>query len=77
VSRARFIKTDLELILDERTRRELFSALAMQAILRSHNVASQTDVAQWVRTYADALIALRFMICAALSSYAFRHRHET
>jgi hypothetical protein len=28
--------------MDERTRRELFSALAMQAILGSQNAASQT-----------------------------------
>jgi hypothetical protein len=49
--------------MNERTRRELFSAMAMQAILTSQNAASQTkrmdagEVAQWARTYADALIA--------------------
>ena len=44
-------------------RRELFSAMAMQAILGSQKPASQTEradpsnVAQWARTYADAIIA--------------------
>jgi hypothetical protein len=39
--------------MDERTRRELFSAMAVQAILASQNAASQTDraeptkMAQW------------------------------
>ena len=42
-------------------RRELFSAMAMQAILGSQKPASQTEradpsnVAQWARTYADAI----------------------
>jgi hypothetical protein len=49
--------------MNEQVRRELFSAMAMQAILASHNAASQSEradageVAQWARTYADALIA--------------------
>jgi hypothetical protein len=49
--------------MDERTRRELFSARAMQAILASQSAGSQSEradpgkVAQWARTYADALIA--------------------
>jgi hypothetical protein len=49
--------------MDERTRRELFSAMAMQGILAGQNVASQTarldpgDVARLARTYADILIA--------------------
>jgi hypothetical protein len=54
---------DSERIMDERTRRELFSAMAMQGILASQTAASQSerpdpgDVAQWARTYADVLIA--------------------
>jgi hypothetical protein len=49
--------------MDERTRRELFSAMAMQGILASQSAASQSEpadpgyVAQWARTYADTLIA--------------------
>jgi hypothetical protein len=53
----------LEHMMNEQTRRELFSAMAMQAILAGQNKTSQTEradpgeVAQWARTYADALIA--------------------
>ena len=49
--------------MDERTRRALFSVLAMQGILASQkevNPKDQTrpgEVAQWARAYADALIA--------------------
>ena len=49
--------------MDERTRRELFSALAMQGILASQKEVNQKDqarpgeVAQWARAYVDALIA--------------------
>jgi hypothetical protein len=47
--------------MDERTRRELFSAMAMQGILASQNPDSHGerlgDVVQWARAYADALIA--------------------
>ena len=49
--------------MDERTRRELFSALAMQGILASQMEVNQKDqarsgeVAQWARAYAHALIA--------------------
>jgi hypothetical protein len=49
--------------MDERTRRELFSALAMQGILASERATSENarpdpgEVAQWARTYADVLIA--------------------
>jgi hypothetical protein len=49
--------------MDERTRREIFSAMAMQGILASQCEASHNEqarpgeVAQWARAYADALIA--------------------
>jgi hypothetical protein len=49
--------------MDERTRREIFSAMAMQGILASQNAVSDAarpdpgEVAQWARTYADVLIA--------------------
>jgi hypothetical protein len=49
--------------MDERTRRELFSALAMQGLLASQKEVNQKDqtrpgeVVQWARAYADALIA--------------------
>ena len=52
-----------ERILDERTRRELFSAMAMQGILASPSAVGESarpnpgDVAQWARAYADVLIA--------------------
>ena len=48
--------------MDERTRRELFSAMAMQGILASHGAVRHGEpqlgeVAQLARAYADALIA--------------------
>jgi hypothetical protein len=47
--------------MDERTRRELFSAMAMQGILASKSVNNHDEqlgeVVQWARAYADALIA--------------------
>jgi hypothetical protein len=48
--------------MDERTRRELFSAMAMQGILASqkpdsHGERRVGEVVQWARAYADALIA--------------------
>ena len=47
--------------MDERTRRELFSAMAMQGILASQSQGSHEkqlgEVVQWARAYADALIA--------------------
>jgi hypothetical protein len=55
--------TNKECVMDERTRRELFSALALQGILASKSEENQKDqarpgeVAQWARAYADALIA--------------------
>jgi hypothetical protein len=47
--------------MDENTRRDLFSALAMQGILAGQNPDSHgermAEVVQWARAYADALIA--------------------
>jgi hypothetical protein len=48
--------------MDERTRREIFSAMAMQGILASQSASENArpdpgEVAQWARTYADVLIA--------------------
>jgi hypothetical protein len=44
--------------MDERTRRELFSAIAMQGILsREGPLPSPADAAASARAYADALIA--------------------
>jgi hypothetical protein len=49
--------------MDEKTRRELFSAMALQGILASQSAESHgepgrlSEVVQWARTYADALIA--------------------
>jgi hypothetical protein len=47
--------------MDERTRRELFSAMAMQGILASQASDSHEqrlgEVVGWARAYADALIA--------------------
>jgi hypothetical protein len=52
-----------ERIMDEKTRREVFSAMALQGILASqsaetHRSADQlSEVVQLARTYADLLIA--------------------
>jgi hypothetical protein len=47
--------------MDERTRRELFSAMAMQGILASQSEDDHeqrlSEVVGWARAYADALIA--------------------
>jgi hypothetical protein len=54
----RYVKISLEPIMDERTRRELFSAIAMQGILsRQGPLPSPADAAASARAYADALIA--------------------
>jgi hypothetical protein len=51
-------KPTLETIMDERTRRELFSAIALQGILsRDGPLPAPGDAAASARAYADALIA--------------------
>jgi hypothetical protein len=51
-------KPTLESKMDERTRRELFSAMAMQGILsRQVEMPAPGDVAASARAFADALIA--------------------
>lgn len=51
-------KPTLEPKMDERTRRDLFSAMAMQGILsRPGELRSPGDVAASARAYADTLIA--------------------
>jgi len=49
--------------MDEKTRREVFSAMALQGILASQSAETHrsphqvSEVVQWARTYADLLIA--------------------
>jgi hypothetical protein len=51
-------KPTLEPTMDERTRRELFSAMALQGILsREAPLPKPGDAAASARAYADALIA--------------------
>jgi hypothetical protein len=51
-------KPTLEPTMDERTRREFFSAMAMQGILsRQVELPAPGDVAASARAFADALIA--------------------
>ena len=53
----------MEWIMNERERREMFSAMAMQGILASQDAIGVNtrpdpgEVAQWARTYGDVLIA--------------------
>ena len=47
-----------DLIMDEGSRRALFSAMAMQGLLASRlEHADPVELAGWARSYADALIA--------------------
>jgi hypothetical protein len=51
-------KPTLEPMMEERTRRELFSAMALQGILsRDGQLPTPGDAAASARAYADALIA--------------------
>jgi hypothetical protein len=51
-------KPTLESIMDERTRREMFSAMALQGILsRNGPLPAPGDAAASARAFADALIA--------------------
>jgi hypothetical protein len=43
--------------MNEQTRRELFSAMALQGILASQSTATTRSAEQLARTYADLLIA--------------------